>query len=379
MKLLLWFRPAWHMVRKEFRQFLRDRQMLRMSFMMPIVQMLVLGYAATTDLKNIRLAVLDQDHTQDSRTLVESFFQNTLFVPTPAVHGSDDLAEQLFRGHTDMTLWIPNGYAKKLTASETATVGLVVDGENSNAAARGLGYALSVIRQAEMRELALRKLARPNADIHQVESQTRFFYNPELLSRIYMVPGIIVMLITMLSGMMCGMAIVREKEIGTLEQLLVTPLTPGQIILGKLVLYGALAIVESVVAATIGIAWFGVPLRGSVLLLFFCLIIYLLNTLGGALLASTVSHTQQQAMFTIWFFTVFGILTSGYFYPVENMPKVVYYLSYANPIRFFIGIVRDIFLKGSTLPDVLPKLIPLFIMATVVFAVAFWRFRKRLA
>jgi len=379
MKLRSWFRPAWHMMRKEFRQYLRDRQMLRMSLMMPVIQVLVLGYAATTDLKNVRLAVLDQDHTPESRTLVESFFQNTLFVPTPVVHGSDELSEQLFRGRADMTLWVPNGYTEKLTASETATVGLVVNGENSNAAARGLGYAQSVIRQAEMRELDKRRLARPNADIHQVESQTRFFYNPELLSRLYMLPGIIVILVTMVSGMMCGMAVVREKEIGTLEQLLVTPLMPGQIILGKLTLYAVLAIVESALAASIGMLWFGVPLRGSVLLLFFCLIIYLLTTLGGGLLASTVSHTQQQAMFTIWFFTVFGILTSGYFYPVENMPKVVYYLSYANPIRFFIGIVRDIFLKGSTLPDVLPKLIPLVIMATTVFAVAVTRFRKRLA
>jgi ABC-2 type transport system permease protein len=379
MKLLAWFRPMFQMVHKEFRQILRDRQSLRMSLFMPTVQLLVLGYAATTDLKNVRLSVLDEDHTAQSRLLTQSFFQNSVFVQTPQPASNDALEDELFRGHADMTLWIPRDYAQKIASGDGATVGIVVDGENSNAAARSLGYAQQVIRQEELRLLDQKKLEHPNAQIHQVEARPRFFYNPELESRLFMVPGILVILITMLSGMMCGMAIVREKELGTLEQLLVTPLTPGQIIAGKLIPFGVLALIMFTISGSIGVLWFKVPLVGSPLLLYGCLIIYLLVTLGGGLLASTVSHTQQQAMFTIWFFSIFGILTSGYFYPVENMPKLIYYLSYGNPMRWIIACFRAIFLKGAGLSDVFHNLVPLFIMGVATFAFAISRFRKRLA
>jgi ABC-2 type transport system permease protein len=379
MTLREWLRPVGHLVRKEFRQLRRDRQMLRMLLFMPIVQMLVLGYAITTDLRNIRLSVLDQDNSPSSRKLVEAFHQNNLFVHGPSAANPQELQEHLFRGRADLTLWIPKGYQQDLTAGRTAELGAALDGANSNAAGRTLGYAQAVVRQEEARLLTARRLSQPNLRIPRIEPVTRFFYNPELESRNYMIPAIMVILITMVSGMMSGMAVVREREVGTLEQLLVTPVTPGQLIAGKLIPYAALACVELTVATSLALLWFGLTFAGSPLLLFACALVYLIVTLGGGLLASTVSHTQQQAMFTIWFFTVFGILTSGFFYPVENMPRVIYYLTYANPLRFFMVIVRGIFLKGISLADALPSLLPLFIIGSLTLTVAVRRFHKSVA
>lgn len=374
-----WFGPVRHLVRKEFRQMKRDRQMLRMLLIMPLVQMLVLGYATTTDLKNIRLSVFDQDRTPQSRTLAESFYQNALFVQGQPVANSEDLHNVLFRGQADITLWIPQGFAQNVADGRTSELAVAVDGENSNAAGRSLGYAQAVIRQEEARLLEARRLSQPTAKIHRIEAVTRFFYNPELESRNYMIPAIMVILITMVCGMMSGMAVVREKEIGTLEQLLVTPLTPGQLIAGKLIPFAVLGIVELGFTTVLALIWFHITFAGSVLLLFGCALAYMLVVLGGGLLASTVSHTQQQAMFTIWFFTIFGILTSGFFFPVENMPATIYYLTYANPLRFFMVIVRGVFLKDMQPADTLPSLIPLLIIGVLTFVVAVRRFRKRVA
>ena len=374
-----WIRPVGHIVRKEFRQLRRDRQMMRMLLFMPIVQMLVLGYAATTDLRNIRLSVLDQDNAPQSRKLAEAFHQNDLFVKGPPAVNPQELQEHLFRGRADVTLWIPKGYEQDLTAGRTAQIGVAVDGANSNAAGRTLGYAQAVVRQEEARLLTARQLSQPNLRIPRIEPVTRFFYNPELESRNYMIPAIMVILITMVSGMMSGMAVVREREVGTLEQLLVTPVTPVQLIAGKLIPYALLAFAELGVALPLALLWFGLTLAGSALLLFGCALVYLIVTLGGGLLASTVSRTQQQAMFTIWFFTVFGILTSGFFYPVENMPRAVYYLTYANPLRFFMVITRGVFLKNMSPADALPSLIPLFIIGIVTLIFAVRRFRKSMA
>jgi ABC-2 type transport system permease protein len=377
--LLQWLRPVGHIVRKELRQLRRDTQTLRLLLIAPIMLMLVLGYAATTDLRSIRLSLLDQDNSPQSRELAEAFYQNDLFVPGPAALNPQELQEHLFRGRADITLWIPKDFEENIAAGRTAQLAAAVDGANSSAAGRTLGYAQAVVQQEEARLLAAKQLSRPNLRIPRIEPVTRFFYNPELESRDYMIPAIVVILITMVSGMLSGIAVVREREVGTLEQLLVTPITPGQLITGKLIPYAALSFVELCLALPLALLWFRLTFAGSVLLLFACALVYLIVTLGAGLLASTVSHTQQQAMFTIWFFTVFGILTSGFFYPVENMPRVVYYLTYANPLRFFMVIVRGIFLKNMSLADAVPSLVPLLIIGLLTFSLAVFRFRKSVA
>lgn len=378
-RIFYWLPPVLYLVQKEFRQTLRDPAMLRVIFIVPVVQLVLLSYAMTTDLKNARIAVLDEDRTAESRRLTESFFQNDAFVLSERAENSRELATLLQTGKADLTVHVPRGYAGDIAAGKTATVGIVIDGENSSAAARAAGYAEAVVRQEAMRILDQRLLAHPEMQPHLIEAESRFFYNPELISQRYMVPAILVVLITVIAGMLTGMAVVREKEIGTLEQLMVTPLSPSQIIAGKLAPFAIIALVELSFATAVAVFWFQVPVEGSLLLFAACAFLYLLVTLGGGLLASTVSETQQQAMLVVWFFLMFAIMTSGVFYPIENMPPWIYYLTYLNPMRFFMAITRGIFLKGAELLDIVPDLIPLVVMAVVVFAVAVLRFQKRIA
>ncbi len=375
-----WLSTVAYLIQKEFRQTFRDRAMLRMIFMVPIIQLVVLSYAMTTDLKNLRIAVLDQDQTAASRELTESFFQNTAFRLADHVNNPRELQDYLQKGRAELSLWIPKGYAEDIAAQRSATVGIMVDGENSNAAGRAMGYAEAVIRQQAQRELDIRLLSNPTVQPHLVEPVARYFYNPELISQRYMVPAILVILITVITGMLTGMAVVREKEIGTLEQLMVTPLTSGQIIAGKLIPFAILGFIELAFASAVAVLWFNVPLEPASIPLFAgCALVYLMVTLGGGLLASTMSDTQQQAMLTVWFFLMFGIMTSGIFYPIENMPRWIYLMTYANPIRFFMAITRGIFLKSTTFMDILPDLIPLVAMGVIVFAIAVLRFQKRVA
>ncbi len=377
------FQPILYLVRKEFHQIFRDRAMVRIIFIVPLIQLLVLSYAATQDLRNVRLAVLDHDNTPQSRALVNSFFNTStdLFIPAEEVTSPDQLEPLLARGKADITLWIERGYAEKLATGSSASVSIAVNGQNSSLAGRAGGYANAIVRREAQKVMEERMLARPELRqrSRRVEAVTRFFYNPQLESRYYMVPGIIVLVVTIISGMLTGMAIVREKEIGTLEQLMVTPITPLQLVAGKTIPFAILSFIEMGFVTVVAVLWFRLPLTGPIWLLAASALIYLLVTLGGGLLASTVSSTQQQAMFSVWFALVFGILMSGFFFPIENMPKTVQPLTYLNPMRYFISIVRGIFLKGSTFVDVLPDLATLFALGAVVFTTAVLRFRKRLA
>jgi len=368
-----------YLVKKEFRQVFRDRAMVWIIFVVPIIQLLVFAYAVTLDLKNVRLAVLDHDRTAASRRLIEAYFATDLFIPAGSVGRPDDLKKLLIEGRADMTLWIPRGYGGDLAGGRQVSVGIAVNGTNSSLAGRGGGYAWAVIMQENERLIEEILLKNPaDSRIHSIRPVTRFYYNPELRSRFYMIPAVVVIIVTIISGLLTGMAVVREKEIGTLEQLMVSPITPFQFIAGKTIPFVILSYVELSIATTIAVLLFKLPLEGSFLLLAGCMLIYLLVTLGGGLLASTVSQTQQQAMFTIWFFLVFGFIMSGFFFPIRNMPAWAQYLTYINPLRYMMDIVRGIFLKGSTLTDLLPHLLPLFALGVLMFSAAILRFRKRL-
>ncbi len=371
--------PTLYLIQKEFRQIFRDRAMVAMIFMLPLVQMFLFAYAIQTDLKNVRLAVLDLDRTPESRRLLDSFFASNYFLSAGQANGTSDLMDKLMRGDADMTLSIPAGYSKALLEGPAATVGLVVDGQNSSLAGRARGYAEAIIRGEAFRVMDEKRREHPELELmmHRIEPATRFFYNPQLESRFFMIPGIVVMIVTIVSAMLTGMAVVKEKEVGTLEQLLVTPLTSGQLIAGKTIPFLFLAFFELTFATTIAVLYFKLPLVGSIGLLAFASLLYLMVTLGTGLLASTMSQTQQQAMFTVWFFLVFGILMSGFFYPVENMPKGVYYFTFLDPLRHYIEIVRGIFLKGVTMRDIAPQLYWLGGIGSLVFTTAILRFRKR--
>ncbi|MCK4546110.1 MAG: ABC transporter permease [Candidatus Eisenbacteria sp.] len=373
------FRPIFWIAQKELRQLFRDRALLRVVLVVPMIQLFVFGYAANTDLKNVRVSVLDEDRSEGSRRLVDAYYASDVFVPGPAAGAPRDLDRFLLEGKTDAALWIPRGFSEDLARGDPASVAVTVDGVNGNVAGRVMGYATAIVRQESLARLEKVALAHPGlaARTHRVDADSRFYYNPELRSRHYMVPGIVVLIITIVSAMLTGIAVVREREIGTLEQLMVSPLTSGQIIAGKTIPIVVLAFLELAFATTVAVLWFRLPFEGSVLLLAGCAMAYLLVTLGVGLLVSTVSATQQQAMFTLWFFLVFGILMSGFFYPIENMAREVQWLTYLNPFRYMMSMVRGIFLQGATLPDVASDLVPLAAIGVVTFTGAVLRFQKR--
>ncbi len=364
------------LIRKEFRQIRRDRAMLRMIFAMPILQLLVLGSAANLDLERVPVSFLDEDHTAESRSLADAFLATTTFVPGPTAHGTADLQLLLDQDKADLTVSIPRGYARDLAAGRSVPVGIAIDGINSAAAGKTAGYASRILRQEALRLGAASGHLPRSAHVKAI---SRFFYNPEMLSRVYMVPGILVILVTIISAMLSGMAVVREKEIGTLEQLMVTPLKPWQLAAGKVLPFALLSYLALFVATLLGVIWFKLPVHGSLTLLAFCMAAYLLVTLGVGLLASTVSSTQQQAMFTVYFFLIFGILMSGFFYPIANMPAWARLLTYANPVRYIMEIVRGIFLKGAGLADLWPQITALAGIGLVVFTTAVRGFAKRTA
>lgn len=367
-------RPLAVMIRKEFLQIRRDRAMLRMIFVVPLLQLLVLGSAANLDLENVSVSFLDQDHTAASRALIDAFLATTTFVAGPPADSPAQLQRQLDLGGADLSVWIPRGYARDLAAGRPAPVGLALNGTNSASAGKAGGYAARVIGQEALRLAAAGGHALATA---RVTAATRFFYNPELRSRVYMVPGILVILVTIVSAMLTGMAVVREKEIGTLEQLMVTPLKAGHLVAGKVLPFAILSYVTLAVSTTLGVIWFRLPVNGSLLLLAVAMAAYLLVTLGVGLLASTVSATQQQAMFSVWFFLIFGILMSGFFYPLENMPAWARFLTYANPMRYIMAIVRGIFIKGSGAADLWPQMAALAAIGVAVFSAAVHKFAKR--
>jgi ABC-2 type transport system permease protein len=375
-----------HLVRKEFRQVLRDRDMLRIIFLVPLIQLFVFAYAASTDLRNVPLGVLDQDRSATSRRLIEAFHRSDVYVEGPAVASPEALERVLLREDAKVTLWIPAGFEESFERGEDAALGVAVDGQHSSLGGRAAGYARSLVRREvdRMRREKGRLWGEPTAapassSAGRTEVLTRFFYNPELVSRHHMVPGIVVLLITVISTLLTGMAVVREKELGTLEQLLVTPITPAQLVAGKTIPYAVIAFLELTLATTVAVFWFRLPLEGSVVLLAAAALAYLLVTLGIGLLASTVSSTQQQAMLTVWFFLVSGILLSGFFFPVENMPRWAQLISLADPLRHMMSVVRGIFLKGAGITDLWRELTALAVMGLVVFSVAVARFEKRIA
>lgn len=361
-------RAFWGLVRKEFIQVFRDRNMLRIVFAVPIIQLLLFGYVVKLDVKNIRMDVYDFDQSRLSREFVNSTSAGGYFLPTPAETPILDLEANFQNGSRDMALIIPDGFGKELERRENVTIGLIADGSDANMTAIGSGY---MARMAQ-------KYARDVVDLRMpLEVKYDVLHNPEAESVYFMVPGIVATLLTMVTIMLTSMAIVRERESGTLEQLLVTPISSTTLLFGKVFPFALLGLFEMTVALVVGVLWFDIPFVGSPILLFGLSALYLLTTLGLGLFFSTVTSTQQQAMFFAWFFSVFAILTSGFFTPVWNMPQWLQYVTYINPMRFFMNIVRGIMMKGAGVTHLLPDIYTLAIFGVIVFGFSAVRFSKR--
>jgi len=356
------------LIRKEFLQVFRDHNMLRVVFLMPFIQLLVLGYAVDTDVRRIDTAVYDFDHSRLSREFTQALSAGDYFVTGTSEVSVLDLDRDFTANRYKAALVIPEDFGRNLENRAAAGVSLIVDGSNANSAAIALGYAGLITAQFNQRV----------ADLSQpISIRQKLLYNPEAESVYYMVPGIVAVLLTMITVMLTSMAIVREREMGTLEQVMVTPISTPAFILGKTIPFAILGFVEMSLALAVGILWFGIPFAGSWALLYGLSLVFLFTTLGMGMFISTVTSTQQQAMFFAWFFAIFAIMTSGFFTPIDNMPEVVQYMTYLNPLRFYMRIVRGIMMKGAGIDTLSRDIIALVVYSAVIFSFAWMRFSKR--
>jgi ABC-2 type transport system permease protein len=362
-------------IKKEFTQAMRDKNTIRMIFIMPVVQLLFLGYAVNTDVKHLALDVYDMSRTEDSRRLIASFSSSEYFRPVDQMISSPDvplwqLEERFRKGDADMAVIIPENFSRKLTARENVLIGWVSDGTDANAARMGTGYAGQIVRRFSNDITGFK----PN-----IEIRSQSLFNPEAESVFFMVPGIVATMLTMLTLMMTAMSIVREREMGTLEQVLVTPINSVTLLFGKITAFVITAMLTMGISLNLGVWWFHVPFVGSSYLLFALSMLYLLTTLGLGMFISTITHTQQQAMFLAWFFSIFTMLTSGYFTPVANMPVWLQNVTLVNPMRYFIEIVRGIMMKGADLYDLKDNVYALAVFGVGIFGLSLLRFHKRVS
>jgi len=363
----------WCVIVKEFLQLRQDRKMIPALIVGPIVQLLALGYAANMDVNDIPTLLVDQDRTPASRTLVERFTGSRYFRLVGGEDTTDRVEPWLVTGRAQLAVVIAAGYGEEAAAGRSPRVQVIADGSDSNSAVVGLGYASRIVSQAGA-ELSSASPPRP-----RIELVPRVWYNPDLLSRWFYVPAVLAMVLLLVTMILPSMAIVREKEIGTLEQIIVTPLQSWQLMVGKLVPFVVIGLFDTLLIVGLTRLVFGVPLRGSLLLLMFLSLLYLLNTLGLGLLVSTMVNTQQQAMmFCAFLLMVPMIYLSGLVFPIANMPEVFQYVSYAIPVRYYGNVLRGIFLRGSGLDVLWPEALTLAGMGTLLLVLASLRFRKSL-
>jgi drug efflux transport system permease protein len=369
------------MMVKEFLQVLRDPRMVAVIVMVPVVQTLVFGYAVSTDVKDVPTAVVDLDRSVASRELLSDFFSSGHFRSVLATQEMSRAQSLVDEGTAAAIVRVDAGFAGDLAAGRTAKVQLLIDGTDSNTAGVVLGYANRIAARFAGRVRLDRSLrtAGKIAPREGVELLPRAWFNENLESRNFFVPGVIAILVMLVTLMLTSMAVVREKEVGTIEQLLVSPITPVEFILGKTLPFAIIGYVDVLLVAVVGVLWFDVPIRGSVPLLIVATTFYLMTTLGIGLLISTVSRTQQQAMMGVFFVYFPCVLLSGFMFPIENMPLPVQYLTYVNPLRYFLIVLRGIFLKGTGAAVLWPQMAALLLMGAATLAAATLRFRKTLS
>jgi ABC-2 type transport system permease protein len=364
------------LVRKEFIQLFRDRKNRPLLVISPLIQLIVFGYVVTTDVRDIRVALIDHARTAESRQLVEAFDGNPTFRVTHVFEDPRELERLLLARGADVGLEIPPDFGARVRRGETAEVQVLVDGSMSNMAAVRISYTVGVIEGFNTR--LVRELNRRRIDFGEIDGRIRTWYNPNLESQFYYVPAIVAFLVMLLSLLLTSMAIVREKEAGTMEQLIVTPLKATELILGKTIPFILIAQAQMVMVILFARLYFGIPMAGNAFLLLAASSVFLLSTLGIGLLISTVSRTQQQAMMSNFFFIMPFFMLSGFVFPIANMPAVVQWLTHLNPLSHFLIIIRGVFLKGTGFAVLWPQFAELAVLGGLVFAAAVNRFQKRL-
>ena len=365
---------------KEFLQLRQDRKMIPVLLVGPLAQLLALGYAANLDVRNVPLVLVDQDRSSASRDLVERFTGSGYF----DLVGTEDTAAAvepwLVRGRAQVGLVIAPRYGEDLYAGRPVSVQVLADGTDANSAVVGMGYASRIVSGVGAERLQERLLSLPaGSRIARIDLVPRVWYNPDLKSRWFYVPAVLAMVLMLVTMILPSMAVVREKEIGTLEQIIVTPLRAWQLLIGKLFPFVVIGLVDTWLITALARGVFGVPLRGSLALLSAMTLLFLLNTLGLGLLVSSMVASQQQAMmFCIFAIMVPMIYLSGLIFPIENMPVGFQYFAYLIPVRYYANVLRGVFLKGSGFGVLWPEAVTMLAMGVVILTLASLRFRKRL-
>jgi ABC-2 type transport system permease protein len=364
------------LLKKEFSQLFRDRRLLPIVFVAPVLQLTFLGFAASLDVKNIPMVICDLDKSSESRSFIQSFTNSGYFTVEYATEDYQSVQQYLDDNKVTMALVIPPKFGDKILRREPASVQVLLDGSEGSAAAITVGYVNQVVMRSSLQIMTEYLGVLPTG---RVDAEIRAWYNPSLKSRNFMVPGVLVLILLITTTNLTAMAIVREKEVGTLEQIMVTPIRPYELILGKLIPFTIVGMVNISVVIFVMVFAFDIAVKGSVLLLFTISGIFLLTTLGAGLFVSTISRTQQQAMMTAIFFVLMPMMyISGFVFPIENMPKLLRILSLGIPMRYFLVAIRSIILKGVGISTLWSQVLILFAMGVAILTASALRFHKKL-
>ena len=373
----------WRVIVKELLQIRRDRRMIPVIFVSPVVMIVVFGFAVNTDVTDVPMVLVDQDRSVASRDLVTRFVRSGYFEVAGAEERAEDVDRWLVTSRAQLGLVIAPGFGSALASGRTASLQVIVDGSDAASASVALGYAgaLAQAFAAEVQAARLRSGAgeAPFPPPGQIDLQPRVLYNPDLKSRWFYVPAVLAMVLMVMTMLLSAMGVVREKEVGTMEQLIVTPIRPWQLIVGKLAPFALIGVVQVFLVTAVAVLGFRVPLRGSFPLLLGLTLLFLLVTLGVGLLVSTLVRNQQQAMMAATFLAMIPMVyLSGLIFPIENMPRAIQLVTYAIPLRYYAEIIRGVFLRGSGMSVLWPEAIALLAMGLAFLGVAALRFRKRL-
>jgi ABC-2 type transport system permease protein len=374
------FRKVRYFFVKELIQTLRDKRIRVTLIVPPIFQLIVFGYAANMDVKHIRTAIRDLDQSVESRDLIGRFGSSKYFDIVSFPSTPREVKDLINQGNVTVSIEIPTDFSRKLKKGDTATVQIVLDGTESNTALIALGYANQILSEFSTQVLVkrLNRAGMIGFEEAGVELQHRTWFNPNFESRLFYIPGVIASIAFLIPIILTAQAIVREREIGTLEQIMVTPIRSWELMLGKTLPFALIGLLDVIMIALIGVFWFEVPLRGNPLVLLSGAVLFLMSSVGVGLFISTICSTQQQAQISTFFFTMPAFTLSGFAFPIENMPEWIQYLTYANPLRYFLVIIRGVFLKGNGLDILWPQMLALGILGTLMILLSSLRFQKRL-
>lgn len=367
------------LIRKEFIQLFRDKRMLALILVLPLMQLFLLGYAATNEVRNIPMAVFDQSMSPESRAFLELFQASDYFKLSYSVSSDAELRDLIEKSLVGVGLIIPPDYATRLNQNQ-AQVAFILDGSDPTMATTALSAA-QLISQNYATQLMVEKMTSQGLNTGltlPVEMRTTVWYNPDMVSAYFMIPGVIGMILYTITAILTATSVVRERERGTIEQLIVTPIRSWELVVGKILPYVILSLFDTLEVLAVGHFWFGVPIRGSLLLIILLSILFLFTGLGIGLFASTIANTQQEAMLTVFMTLLPSIFLGGFFFPIANMPKVLQWISYILPLRYFLVIIRVLLLKGVGLAAIKSEVFALFVFGLLIMGAATMRFRKRL-